>query len=177
MPWISVTNKVVAPFPKVGVKFALPLQHWYVQPFYSLMYENVRTHARSGGGDVTLREVDPGTHELVEGGLESTIDIRAFDTKSTQEYYSHLVGLDFLLDFHYFLQLRGKLYYNTNHDLWTLRLIGSVMFSAHMGIAAYFEYTEKITVTNMYFLVGPAILFSPEGFMEKMMARRHRNGG
>jgi hypothetical protein len=177
MPWISVTNKVVAPFPKVGVKFALPIQHWYVQPFYSFMYENVRTRARSGGGRVTLREADPETNALVEGGAETFIDIRAFDTTSTDEYTSHLVGADFLFDFHYFLQLRGKLYYNTNHDLWTVRLIGSMMFSAHMGIAAYFEYSEKITVTNAYFLIGPAFLFSPPGFMEEMMARRHRKGG
>jgi hypothetical protein len=177
MPFINVQNEVVAPFPKVGVKFALPIQHWYVQPFYSFMYENVRTRARSGGGEVTLRQVDEETRELVEGGLETFVEVRAFDERSEKEYYSHLVGADFLIDFHYFLQLRGKVYYNTNHDLWTLRLIGSVMFSAHMGIAAYFEYTEKITVTNTYLLIGPAILFSPPGFMEEMMARRHRRGG
>jgi hypothetical protein len=177
MPFIHVRNDVVAPFPKVGVKFALPIQHWYVQPFYSLMYEQVHTRARSGGGEVQLREVDPETHELVDGGLETFIEVRAFDSDRTKEYVSHLVGMDFLVDFHYFLQLRGKVYYNTNHDLWTLRLIGSIMLSAHMGIAAYFEYTEKITVTNTYFLLGPAIMFSPEGFMEEMMARRHRKGG
>jgi hypothetical protein len=177
MPFIHVENEVVAPFPKVGLKFALPIQHWYLQPFYSFMYENVRTRARSGGGDVTLRQVDEETHEIVEGGAEDVIEVRAFDERSEKDYYSHLVGMDFLFDFHYFLQLRGKVYYNTNHDLWTLRLIGSVMFSAHMGIAAYFEYTEKITVTNTYFLIGPAILFSPPGFMEEMMARRHRKGG
>lgn len=177
MPFIHVENDVVAPFPKLGLKLALPIQHWYVQPFYSFMYENVRTRARSAGGEVTLREADAETHELVEGGLETFVEVRAFDERSEKEYYSHLVGADFLVDFHYFLQLRGKVYYNTNHDLWTLRLIASVMFSAHMGIAAYFEYTEKITVTNTYFLVGPAILFSPPGFMEEMMARRHRKGG
>ena len=178
MPFIHVENEVVAPFPKVGIKFALPIQHWYVQPFYSFMYENVRTRARSGGGDVTLRQVDPETHEPVVGGAEDVIRVRAFDESSEKEYYSHLVGLDFLLDFHYFLQLRGKLYYNANHDLWTVRLIASAMFSAHMGIAAYFEYSEKITVTNTYVLLGPAILFSPPGFMEEMMARRRgRRGG
>jgi len=177
MPFIHVNNDIIAPFPKVGVKFALPIQHWYVQPFYSFMYENVETHARSGGGDVVLYEVDPTTHELVDENPEQIFPVRAFDTRSTKEYYSHLVGADFLIDFHYFLQLRGKVYYNTNHDLWTVRLIGSVMFSAHMGIAAYFEYTEKITVTNTYFLIGPAVLFSPPGFMEEMMARRHRKGG
>jgi hypothetical protein len=177
MPFIHVKNDVVAPFPKVGLKFALPIQHWYLQPFYSFMYENLRTRAKTARGVVELREVDAQTHELVDGGMETFIEVRAFDERSEKEYTSHLVGADFLVDFHYFLQLRGKVYYNTNHDLWTVRFIGSVMFNAHMGIAAYFEYTEKITVTNMYFLVGPAILFSPSGFMEEMMERRRSRGG
>jgi len=177
--WISVDNTVVAPFPKVGAKFKIPLQHWYVTPFYSFMYEYVKTRARSGGGGVELWECadqnENTTCEDITGDSPfGTIDIRAFDSTKVKHYQSHLVGLDFFLDFHYFLQLRGKIYYNTNHDLWTTRLIGSLMFSKNMGVTAYFEYTQKITVTNMYFLIGPSFVFSPPGFMDEMMERRKK---
>jgi len=178
MGWISVENTVVAPFPKVGAKFKIPVQHWYVTPFYSYMYEYVRTRARSGGGEVELWQcADQGDEDCAEVTGDypvDTIDIRAFDKTTVKHYHSHLVGADFFLDFHYFLQLRGKVYYNTNHDLWTLRLIGSVMLSEHMGISAYLEYSQKITVTNTYVLVGPSFVFSPPGFMDEMMARRDR---
>lgn len=179
MPWISVENSVVAPFPKLGAKFKIPIQHWYVTPFYSYMYEYVKTRARSDGGQVELWECadqseDSQCPDIAGDSPFGTIDIRAFDTTKVKHYHSHLVGMDFFLDFHYFLQLRGKVYYNTNHDLWTTRLIGSLMFSKNMGVTAYFEYTQKITVTNIYFLVGPSFVFSPPGFMDEMMERRRK---
>jgi hypothetical protein len=172
MEWISVENRVAAPFPKIGVKFKLPLQHWYVQPFYSFMYEHVRTRARSGGGSVELWEIDVDSDEIVGDGPVDVIDIRAFDKTTEKHYTSNLVGSDFFFDFHYFLQLRAKVYYNVDHDLWTVRLIGAMLFNEHLGLAVYFEHTQKITVTNTYFLVGPAFVFTPPGFMEEMMRRR-----
>ncbi len=176
-PRISVDNRVLAPFPKVGLKVAIPLQHWYVLPFYSYMFEDVRTRARSDGGLVEVyaaegpQSADTGGSPLLE------IDIDAFDSTLNKRYHSHLVGANFFLDFHYFLQLRGKVYYNTSHDLWTVRLIGSLLFHRNMGLTAYFEYSQKITVTNTYFLVGPAFLFSPPGWMDEMTARRERADG
>jgi hypothetical protein len=162
-PRISVDNVVSAPFPKAGLKFKIPVQHWYATPFYSLMYEDVRTHARSPGGHVEIYE--PGGREAGDEP-EMRITVPAFDTNLHKTYLSHLVGTDLFVDFHYFLQLRAKVYYNTSYDLWTVRLIGSFLFSKHVGISAYFEYTEKITVTNTYFLVGPAFVFTPPGFLD-----------
>jgi len=102
------------------------------------------------------------------------VDVPAFDKDNPKLYVSNLVGTDFFLDFHYFLQLRGKVYYNLNHDLWTVRLIGSLLFNEWLGLSAYFEYTEKITVTNTYLMVGPAIVLAPEAFVEGLRARRRR---
>ena len=172
MPIIQVENRVVAPFPKAGVKLAIPIQHWYVQPFYSFMYERVKTRARSGGGRVELWELDVETDELFGDAPADVIEIRPFDKTTVKHYASHLVGTDFFIDFNYFLQLRGKVYYNTSHDLWTVRLIGSMLLNESFGITAYFEYTEKVTVTNTYFLVGPAFVFTPPGFVDEMMERR-----
>ncbi|HUU22303.1 MAG TPA: hypothetical protein VM389_07175 [Phycisphaerae bacterium] len=172
MDWIAVENRVVAPFPKAGVKFGLPIQHWYVLPFYSFMYEHVRTRARSGGGRVELWQLDTASDEIVGDAPVDVIDIRAFDKTTVKDYTSHLVGSDFFFDFNYFLQLRAKVYYNVDHDLWTVRLIGSMLFNEHLGISAYFEHTQKITVTNTYFLVGPAFVFTPPGFMDEMLRRR-----
>jgi len=172
MDEIHVRNKVFATYPKLGVKLKIPVQHWSITPFYSFMFEDVSTHTWSTGGIVELYDADGPSSKEVGGEPLETVNIRAFDKKTDKRYISHLVGANFFLDFHYFMQLRGKLYYNTNHDLWTIRLIGSIMLGKNFGISAYFEYTEKITVTNTYLLVGPSFIFTPTGFMEKMMAQR-----
>lgn len=164
---MAVENTVQAPFPKLGLKFKLPIQHWYVTPFYSLMDEEVQTHARSPGGGVKIYEKG---RETGEPWLE--VAVPPFDTEIEKQYVSHFVGADFLLDFNYFLQLRGKTYYNLTHDLWTVRIIGSFLFSDYVGVTAYVEYSEKITVTNTYVLVGPAFVFLPPGFMDRV-----RHGG
>jgi hypothetical protein len=163
---IKVDNMVVAPYPKIGAKFKIPLQHWYVTPFYSFMYENVSTEVRLPASQVEILDED--------GSREDLIETDAVHVDKEKEYYSHLVGANFFVDFHYFLQLRGELYYNTNHDLWTTRMIGSVLFNKYIGISAYFEYSQKITVTNAYFLIGPAFVISPPGYFDKMMKRRKK---
>jgi hypothetical protein len=162
---MSIDNFVFTPFPKVGVKFKLPLQHWYITPFYSYMYEYVDIRAKSSGGSVEVYDES--------GNLLFQPEVDPFDTKLHKDYHSHLVGANFFLDYNYFLQLRGKVYYNTNHNLWTVRAIGSFLFSKYVGLSVYLEYSEKITVKNLYILVGPAFVFSPPGFMDKMMARRN----
>jgi hypothetical protein len=178
MPWISVDNTVIAPFPKVGAKFKIPIQHWYATPFYSYMYEYVKTRARSNGGTVELWQCadqdDLSCPEITGDYPMDTVEVRAFDKTTVKHYQSHLVGADFFLDFHYFLQMRGKVYYNTNHDLWTVRLIGSMLFNENFGITAYFEYSQKITLTNTYFLIGPAFVFSPSEFRDSIREMKNR---
>ncbi len=178
MSWISVDNTVVAPFPKVGAKFKIPIQHWYATPFYSYMYEHVKTRARSNGGTVELWQCadqeDLSCPEITGDFPMDTVEVRAFDKTTEKNYHSHLVGADFFLDFHYFLQMRGKVYYNTNHDLWTVRLIGSMLFNENFGITAYFEYSQKITLTNTYFLIGPAFIFSQKEFKDSIREMKNR---
>ncbi len=161
---ISVDVDVFAPLPKIGAKFKIPIQHWYVQPWYCPMYEKAFTHARSSGGHVDVYE---------EGYEDSrppdvSADIPVFDTKGDKDYFSNLVGTDIFLDFHYFLQLRSRIYYNVDYNNWTVRTIGSFLFSKYVGMTLYFEYSEKITVNNMYFLAGPSFLFMPSGFFDNM---------
>jgi hypothetical protein len=167
---IAINNKVIGLFPKVGAKFRIPIQHWYVAPWYSYLYEDVRTRARSDGGHVDIYAVD----KDLTGTPEISVDIPSFNTLSKKEYHSHLVGMNFLIDFNYFLQLHGSLYYNLNHELFTLRTIASVLFSPWVGLAAYLEYTQKITVTNTYFLVGPTFFFTPKPFKDKIRQKLRR---
>lgn len=168
---ISVDNLVAAPFPKIGVRFNIPVQHWYVTPFYSFMYEDVHTEARSPGGDV---EVYYEGERALGRDPQLEVDVPDFDTVLDKVYKSHLVGANLFIDFHYFLQLRTKVYYNASHDKWTVRSIGSMLLNRHFGITAYFEYSQKTTVTNTYFLVGPAFLFSPSEFFDALDKRRKR---
>lgn len=171
MESIAVDVRVLSAFPKVGLRFNLPIQHWYLQPFYSYMYENVRVQARSSGGAVELYEYDPATQQPTSNQPTDVIVINPFDTDKDKTYHSHRVGLDFLLDFHYFAQLRGGMSYSVNHDLWTVRLIGTLLLNQYVGITASFEYSEKITLTNTYVLVGPAFVFSPPGYFDSIMPK------
>lgn len=161
---MSVDVQLISPFPKLGLRFDIPVQHWYVMPFYSFLYENVQTHARSPGGHVDVYE--EGMRDIKPP--EVSVDIPEFDTELTKEYFSNLVGVDMFLDFHYFLQLRNKVYYNTNYNLWTVRSIGSILFYKWLGMSIYFEYSQKITVTNVYFLAGPSFLLTPAGFFDNI---------
>lgn len=168
MDRIAVDNQVWAVFPKPGLRIKLPIQHWYLQPFYGYLVEDVHVRARSTGGNVTLYEFDPDTGEMGATPAD-TIVVNPFDKTTDKVYKSHLAGTDFLIDFHYFVQLKGKVAYNVSHDLWTVRLIASMLLNKHVGVTAYFEHSQKITVTNTYFLIGPAFLFTPEGFLDEMM--------
>ncbi len=161
---IDVDNHVFAPFPKIGFKLKIPVHHWYITPFYSYLYERVYTRAASPGGHVVVFAT--GNEYIGDPIIERNVD--KFNTKLEKIYNSHLVGFDFFVDFHYFLQLRGKVYYNTNHELWTVRMIGSVLLTERFGVTAYFEYSEKITVTNTYALVGSTFFFAPEDFHDRI---------
>ncbi len=174
MDWISVDNSVLAAYPKLGLRLHIPIQHWHIQPFYSYMVENIETHARSGGGEVELWDYDESTGEITGSAPVDIVEVRAFDKTTIKDYRSHMMGLSFFLDFHYFMQLKGTVVHNNTHDLWTVRMIGSMMLTKHIGLTAYFEHSQKITVTNTFFLIGPAFVFTPEGFFEDMMARRKR---
>ncbi|MCU0662977.1 MAG: hypothetical protein MUC50_11705 [Myxococcota bacterium] len=182
---MAIKNRVLAPFPKIGAQFNLPLQHWYITPFYSLMYEDVNVRARgiSTDDDEVAGHVEVWYKDQLDRGKPPqnteltpavSVDVDAFDKRNPKEYLSNLVGADFFLDFHYFLQLRGKVYYNIDYNLWTTRLIGSVLFNEWVGLSAYFEYSQKITVTNTYLLVGPAFVLMPWEFAQKIRARREK---
>lgn len=183
---MTIDNRVLAPFPKVGAQFRIPIQHWYVTPFYSLMYEDVNVRARgiSTDADENAGHVEVWYRDQLEEGQPPTaadqfpavnVDVKAFDKRNPKEYLAHLVGMDFFLDFHYFLQLRGKVYYNIDYNLWTARAIGSVLLNEWFGLSAYFEYSQKITVTNTYILFGPAFVLMPWEFASKIRARRNKS--
>jgi len=174
MDRIRVNNTVLGVYPKVGPHIQLPIQHWWVRPYYSFLYENVRTRARSTGGQVDLYEYDPVEDRELSDQPWETVHIRPFDSTKTKEYRSHIVGLDVFFDFHYFLQLRGEITYNASRGLWTNRWIGSMMFNRYVGLSLYFEHSQKITVTNTYFLVGPSFILSPDAFWDRIEARRAR---
>jgi len=48
------------------------------------------------------------------------------------------------------------------------------LFNEHFGLSSYFEYTEKITVTNAYLLIGPAVVFGDSGFFDELKKRRNK---
>jgi hypothetical protein len=146
----KVRNDVFAPFPKLGLKIRIPIQHWYVTPYVSYLYEALKLKVASPGGRVYIPEP-----------VDETKIIPPIDVDKWKHYHSFLVGLDIFLDFHYALQLRVKMHYNVSHELFTIRSIASAFFSRRfpLGLTAYFEYSQGIIHDNIYGFVGPSYMF------------------
>jgi hypothetical protein len=168
-PAMDIDVAVWALTPRVGLRIALPIQHWYITPYYCYMLEWVESHARSPGGHVEVYykgDREQGLPPQLE------VDVPAFNTRSYKDYGAHMVGTHFFLDFHYFLQLRGQMYYNISYRLFTCRFTGTVLLNRYIGLTAYVEYSQKQTVTNTYVLVGPSFLLGPRRYLEKFKRRR-----
>ncbi|MCK5797373.1 MAG: hypothetical protein KAI47_09330 [Deltaproteobacteria bacterium] len=147
---IWVRNTVFAPFPRLGVRFNLPIQHWFVAPWVSYLYEAFEIDFRSTGGRV-----------YIPAPIDDTKKIPSLRSKHWKQYHSALVGLDLRLDFHYALQLRARIHYDLNHDKLSIRLLGTAFFSRKVpiGMAVQFAYVEGIVHDNTYAFVGPSFLF------------------
>lgn len=150
--------------PEIGVKIKIPIQDWNIRPFYQFEYEHLLARARTGDGVVEVYRQADGSH-LYQIPLN-------FDKENLTEYYSHVVGAGFSIDYHHFLSMQGRVYYNISHDLLSAQVIGSLMFSRYFGIAAYFEYQDMIVVDNIYFMLGLSFLGLPTDFWNAVEARR-----
>ena len=163
---ISADNRILTPLPEIGLKFKIPIQDWWITPYYSYWYEDVKTKIRIPRGQVDLYE--RGTRNFIQ-----TLDIE-LDKEIKKNHQSHMLGFWFSLDLYHFLQLQGNVYYNLSEDLISARFVGTFIFSEYVGITAYFEYQELIPVDNIYFFVGPCFVFMPPGFFDSLMSLRYR---
>ncbi len=163
-PKFEVDTRNLEPLPKVGVTFKLPIQHWYARPYYEFLYENLYAHARTPGGVVDV-------YRRPDGFYEYPIDVQ-FDEGKTTEYMSNVVGIDFAIDYNFFLRLEGNVNYNITHNLTSTRLIATVLFSRYVGFSAFFEYQDMIMVDNIYVMAGPSFLFMPSEFMDSVEAKK-----
>jgi hypothetical protein len=158
----AVDTRNVQVFPEVGVKLKIPIQQWYVRPYYQYMYEHLNAHAhtRSGRADVYRQEDGFRVYEIPV----------LFDKENVTVYRANVVGTAFGLDLYYFLRLQGSVYYNIDHDLLSTRLVGSVLFSRYVGLSAYFEYQDMIIVDNTYFMLGLTFMKMPSKFFDSVNA-------
>ncbi len=185
---LKVDVRILNPFPEIGAKFMIPIQHWYITPYYSFWYDDVKTHARSSsGGDVFIykrgqprpKERPPADITTNKSGDGVTtpymyVDTGEFSKKSHRAHPSHLVGAWASIDLWYFLQLQANFYYNINDQLFSFRLIGTALFSKYVGLSAYFEYQDLRTVDNVFFFIGPCFVFFPPGWFDNLMAMKDR---
>ena len=163
----AVDTQNVQVFPEIGVKLKIPIQHWYVQPFYQLMYEHLNAHAHTRSGRAEV-------YRQLDGYRVYDIPVM-FDKENVTEYTSHVAGASFGLDLFYFLRLQGCVYYNVSHNLLSTRLMASALFSRYVGVSAYFEYQDMIIVDNTYAMIGLTFFKMPSDFFDSIDARiRHR---
>jgi hypothetical protein len=154
-------------FPELGLRIDIPIQRWYVKPYYQYLYEHIYARARTPGGTVNVFRQQDGYPEY-EIPLE-------FDKGNTTTYHSHVVGLGFSFDLYYFLRLHGSVYYNVSHQLLSARMVGTVLFNQYVGLSAYFEHQDMIIVDNTYLMFGLCFLKMPSKFFESLNRLRHKN--
>lgn len=186
---LNVRCRILNPFPEIGARFMLPIQHWYITPYYSAWFDFVKSRTRApNGGEVYIYnrgheqpetkptwDDDWSDAQKEQAMLDNDwpmepIMVKPFDKPSDKLNISHLVGAWINIDFNYFLQLQANLYYNLTHKLFSARLIGTVQFSKYVGLSAYFEYQNLEMVDNIYFFIGPSFVFFPPGWIDNVWA-------
>ncbi|MCK6382492.1 MAG: hypothetical protein L6Q54_14745 [Leptospiraceae bacterium] len=156
--YVNASSHVVNPFPKLGMKIKIPVQHWYVAPFYSYFYEEVTANVSYGTGKVLSPDpalFNPFTFAETIGNSSNNSLLYPGEARSLKKYYQNVVGANIFLDFHYFIQLRANIYRNLTRNLWTARVFLTFFFHKNIGISAYYEYAERITGHYNYWLIGP----------------------
>jgi len=52
---LNVRCRILNPFPEIGAKFMLPIQHWYITPYYSAWFDFVKSRTKApNGGEVYI---------------------------------------------------------------------------------------------------------------------------
>ncbi|MCU0661169.1 MAG: hypothetical protein MUC50_02465 [Myxococcota bacterium] len=154
------------PLPEIGAKIRIPIQDWYVRPFYQFLYENLSAHVRTPSFTVNVYQKEDGQH------LFQINDEKGFEGEQVTEYYSNVVGMSYGIDYNHFLCLQGSVTYNITHNLLSTRATGSLMFSRFMGVSAYFEYQDMIMVDNIFGMLGLTFIGLPSDFWNAVDARR-----
>ena len=154
---VHVTN----PFPQVGIKLKLPIQHWHIAPFYAYGFEKVQTRVDVLPGSSFLAE-NPlqGPTRLGAHLLNESLDFQLpFRFANLAKKYHHRPGLSFYMDFRRFVSLRLFVFRNTTHHRWVVNGIFNLMFTPNIGITAFGEYGERELATIRYWMIGPTIVF------------------
>ncbi len=149
-PVFRVKNDVFAPFPKLGLRFHLPIQRWHLTPYVSYLNESLKLRVQTPGGNV-----------YIPPPVDDTKDIPELNIQKWKHYHSVLLGMELSLNFHHALQLRLQAHFNANHNKWTLRAVGSAFFHRDwpVGLTFYLEYSEGIVHDNIYAFMGPSFLY------------------
>lgn len=149
------------PFPKIGMSFKLPIQHWKISPFYAYGFESVRTRVRSQAGTTFIAQ-NPleSPLRLAQHLQNEPLDLQypwsiGVDTKK----YHHRPGLSLYMDYRRFINFRLFAFRNTTYHRWVVDGILNVMFTPNIGITAFGEYGERELATIRYFMIGPTIVF------------------
>ena len=164
---LSVDTANFMPLPEIGVKIEIPIQNWYVKPYYQYLYENLRANARSQGGVLDV-------YRQRDGFRYCQVEIPEFDKDRVTEYHSHVVGTMFGIDYHHFLQMHGSVYYNLTHDLFSARVSGSMMLTTWLGLVVYYEHQSMVMTTNDYVMFGLSYYEFPSSFVDAINEWRHR---
>ncbi len=147
---VWVRNTVLAPFARVGVRWTIPIQHWFVGAWVGYMFETFNLRMESSGGRV-----------YVPPPIDATKAIPALEVSHWKRYHNPLIGLEVRLDFHYAVQLRVVARYDLSHQNLAVRAWAYAFFSRDVpvGVALQLAYVEGIVHDNIYGFIGPSFLY------------------
>ncbi len=145
-----VNNHIVEPYVRMGVRFHIPIQHWYVTAHAGYLLEAVRVNVSSPGGRVYIPQP-----------IDDTKTIPPLKVHNWTYYERVQVGGSLFMDFHYGLQLRIMADYDLTYSKFSIRAMGAAFFSRRIpvGLTVYFEYSQGIVHDNLFIFFGPAYMF------------------
>ena len=158
----NVSVRVSNPYPQVGLRFKLPIQNWYIAPFYSYSFESATTRVASLPGNVVAAGSPleaPGNiydHVLSRAGLDT---LQAFNVKIREKHWNQSPGVELYMDFRRFISLRIIAYRNVTHGRWLARGVFNFMFHPNVGITIAGVYNERYLSTLRYAMAGPTVVF------------------
>jgi len=145
-----INNHIIEPYVRMGVKFHIPIQHWYVTGHVGYLLEAVRVDVSSPGGSV-----------YVPPPIDDTKTIPPLKVHNWTYYERVQVGGSLFMDFHYGIQLRIMADYDVTYSKFNIRAMGAAFFSRRIpvGLTVYFEYSQGIVHDNLFIFFGPAYMF------------------
>ena len=150
---------------RTGVRIKLPIQNWYIGPYWQLASNNYAIQVKAGTGAVDTHTllIPDNSPRLIDSWYSRGVGAAyTFDTITRTRKVDESGGLELFMDYKKFLSLKIDARRNYESAAWVVSATGLLFFHPNVGIAVTASYGEpEITRTlNRAYGIGPVATFT-----------------